>query len=54
MEVFQEDKVGIFNYLPPKYNYLPPILPPKNTGSKRIVWETLGNTNAAINSVTNV
>jgi len=33
--------VGIINYLPPKYNYLPPILPPKNIGSKRIVWNLL-------------
>ena len=24
-----------------KYNHLPPILPPKNKGSKRIVWNLL-------------
>jgi hypothetical protein len=34
--------VGIINYLPPKYNYLPPILPPKNIGSKGVVQEWLG------------
>jgi len=54
MEVFQEEKVSIFHYLPPKLNHLPPILPPKNTGSKRIGWEPSGNTNAAFNTVYSV
>ena len=47
-------KSGDFYYLPPKYNYLPPILPPKNTGSKRIVWEPSVNTNAVSNTVNSV